>query len=198
MTAAETDPIPGQRIAPFAAGVVLPIAAVTVVLHSVASVFGGYWFDEVYMLAIGRHHLDWGSADQPPLAPALAAVTDAVAPGSLIAVRVPAVLATACAVVVAGLIARELGCDRRAQGFTAAAQATGVWTTLAGHWLTPYTLEPVQWLLVIWLLVRWVRLRDDRLLLALGVVTGIAALTKFQVSAVVRRAGGGGRGGRPA
>jgi 4-amino-4-deoxy-L-arabinose transferase-like glycosyltransferase len=96
-------------------------------------------------------------------------------------VRVPAVLATACAVVVAGLIARELGCDRRAQGFTAAAQATGVWTTLAGHWLTPYTLEPVQWLLVIWLLVRWLRLRDDRVLLALGVVTGIAALTKFQV-----------------
>jgi hypothetical protein len=181
VTATETDPIPGQRIAPFAAGVVLPIAAVTAVLHSVASVFGGYWFDEMYMLAIGRHHLDWGSADQPPLAPALAAVTDAVAPGSLIALRVPAVLATACAVVVAGLIARELGCDRRAQGFTAAAQATGAWTTLAGHWLTPYTLEPVQWLLVIWLLVRWVRLRDDRLLLALGVVTGIAALTKFQV-----------------
>jgi hypothetical protein len=81
VTATETDPIPGQRIAPFAAGVVLPIAAVTVVLHSVASVFGGYWFDEVYMLAIGRHHLDWGSADQPPLAPALAAVMDTVAPG---------------------------------------------------------------------------------------------------------------------
>jgi hypothetical protein len=45
----------------------------------------------------------------------------------------------------------------------------------------PYALEPVQWLLVIWLLVRWVRLRDDRLLLAFGVLTGIAVLTKFQV-----------------
>jgi hypothetical protein len=149
VTAAQTDTIPGQRIAPFAAGVVLPIAAVTAVLHGIASVFGdGYWFDEVYMLAIGRYHLDWGSADQPPLAPALAALADEVAPGSLIALRVPAVLATAGGVVVAGLIARELGCDRRAQGFTAAAQATGVWTTLFGHWLTPYALEPVQWLLV--------------------------------------------------
>ena len=56
-----------------------------------------------------------------------------------------------------------------------------MWTTLVGHWLTPYTLEPVQWLLVIGLLVRWVRLRDDRLLLALGLVVGVAALTKFQV-----------------
>jgi hypothetical protein len=181
VTAAQTDTATGQRIAPFAVGVVLPIAAVTAVLHGIASIFGGgYWFDEVYMLAIGRYHLDWGSADQPPLAPALAALMDAIAPGSLIALRVPAVLATAAGVVVAGLIARELGCDRRAQGFTAAAQATGVWTALFGHWLTPYTLEPVQWLLVIWLLVRWVRLRDDRLLLASGVVTGVAAMTKFQ------------------
>lgn len=133
------------------------------------------------MLAIGRHHLAWGSADQPPMAPALAGLMDTIAPGSLLALRLPAVLATAGAVVVAGLIARELGCDRRAQGFTAVAQATGVWTTLTGHWLTPYSLEPVQWLLVIWLLIRWVRLRDDRLLLALGVVVGVAALTKFQV-----------------
>jgi Dolichyl-phosphate-mannose-protein mannosyltransferase len=99
----------------------------------------------------------------------------------LTALRLPAVLVTAGAVVVVGLIARELGCDRRAQVFTAAAQATGLWSTLAGHWLTPYSLEPVQWMLLVWLLIRWQRVRDDRLLLVLGVVIGIAAMTKFQV-----------------
>ena len=181
MITTETGPIPDRHIAPFAAGIVLSIAGLVAVLHCTASGFGGgYWFDEVYMLAIGRHHLDWGSADQPPLAPALAAVMDAIAPGSLVALRLPAVLATAGAVVVAGLIARELGCDRRAQGFTAAAQATVMWTSVAGHWLTPYSLEPAQWLLLTWLLVRWVRLRNDRLLLAIGVVAGIAVMTKFQ------------------
>jgi hypothetical protein len=92
VTRAQTETAAGQRISPFAAGAVLPIAAVTAVLHCIASAFGGsYWFDEVYMLAIGRYHLDWGSADQPPLVPALAALMDAVAPGSLIALRVPAV-----------------------------------------------------------------------------------------------------------
>ncbi len=140
----------------------------------------GYWFDEVYMLAIGRFHLDWGSADQPPMAPALASLADAVAPGSLVVLRISAVLSTAGGVVLAGVIARELGCDRCAQGLTAVAQATGIWTTLFGHWLTPYTLEPAQWLLMIWLLMRWVRVRDDRLLLALGAIAGIAALNKFQ------------------
>ncbi|TFV54722.1 glycosyl transferase family 39 [Mycobacterium sp. PS03-16] len=133
------------------------------------------------MLAIGRFHLDWGSADQPPLTPVLAAAMDALAADSVLLLRLPAVLATAGAVVMAALIARELGGDRRAQSVTAVAQATGVWVTLSGHWLTPYALEPVQWLLLIWLMVRWVRTRHDRLLLAAGVVAGIAALTKFQV-----------------
>ncbi|MCU1701871.1 MAG: glycosyl transferase family 39 [Mycobacterium sp.] len=172
----------GRSVSPFAARGVLGIAGVVALLHCVAMAFGtSYWFDEVYMLAIGRYHLDWGSADQPPLAPALAALADAIAPGSVIALRLPAVLATAGAVVVAGLIARELGCDSRAQVFTAAAQATGLWQNLVGHWLTPYTLEPLQWMLLVWLLIRWQRVRDDRLLLVLGAVIGIAAMTKFQV-----------------
>ncbi len=182
VTTTETETASHRQIAPLATGAVLGIAGVVAVLQCAAGAFGGgYWFDEVYMLAIGRSHLDWGSADQPPVTPLLAAMMDAVAPGSILTLRIPAALATAGAVVLAGLIARELGCDRRAQGFTAAAQATALWTTLTGHWLTPYTLEPVQWLLLIWLLVRWLRLRRDRLLLALGAVAGVAALTKFQV-----------------
>jgi 4-amino-4-deoxy-L-arabinose transferase-like glycosyltransferase len=167
--------------APFARGPVLAVAVVVGMAQLAVSPWGGYWFDEVYMLAIGRHHLDWGSADQPPLTPLLAALMDTIAPGSIVALRLPAVLATAAAVIVAALVARELGGDRRAQTLTAGAQATTLWITLAGHWLTPYTLEPVQWLVIGWLLVRWIRLRDDRLLLALGATAGIAAQTKFQV-----------------
>jgi 4-amino-4-deoxy-L-arabinose transferase-like glycosyltransferase len=171
-----------RAIAPFAAKVVPSIAVLVAVAQFAAAIAGtGYWFDEVYMLAIGRSHLDWGSADQPPLTPALARLLDAIAPASIVALRTPAILAVAAAVVVAALIARELGGDRRAQVLTAGAQATGIWTTLAGHWLTPYTLEPVQWLTLLWLVIRWIRVRDDRLLLALGVVAGIAAMTKFQV-----------------
>lgn len=171
----------GDAVPPFASWAVLPIAAVVAVAHLATSFSRGYWFDEAYMLAIGRNHLDWGSADQPPLTPLVAALMDGIAPGSIVALRLPAVLSTAAAVVVAALIARELGGDRRAQTLTAGAQATALWVSLAGHWLTPYTLEPLQWLVLVWLLVRWLRLRDDRLLLVLGAVAGIAAQTKFQV-----------------
>lgn len=171
----------GDAVPPFARWAVLSIAAVVAVAHLALSAVGGYWFDEVYMLAIGRNHLEWGSADQPPLTPFLAALMDRIAPESIVALRLPAVLFTALAVVVAALIARELGGDRRAQALTAGAQATALWVSLTGHWLTPYTLEPLQWLVLVWLLLRWLRLRDDRLLLAVGVVAGVAAETKFQV-----------------
>lgn len=167
------------RLARLPVGVV---AATAAVVHLVAGALGrGYWFDEALQLALGRHHLDWGSVDQPPAVPALAWLADAVAPASIPVLRVVPSLATAAAVLVAALIARELGGDRRAQTLTALAQATGLWTSFTGHWLTPYTLEPVQWLLVVWVLVRWMRIRDDRLLLVLGPLVGVAALTKFQV-----------------
>ena len=184
---------------PFAAAVVVSIALLVTVLHCAASTLGhGYWFDEVYMLAIGRYTWTGDRRINHRLVPALAALMDAVAPGSQPALASPAALATGCAVVLAGLIAREFGCDRRAQVVTALAQATVLWTSLAGHWLTPYALEPAQWLLLIWLLIRWVRLRDDRLLIALGCVAGIAALTKLQVILLCVGACRRRRRGRPA
>lgn len=173
---------PSRPLPQFAAAAVLPIAALTALAHCGAALLGrGYWFDEVYMLAIGRFHLDWGSADQPPVTPALAALADGLAPGAQLVLRAPAILATAAAVVLAGLIARELGGGRGAQALTALAQATALWPSLTGHWLTPYSLEPAQWLLLVWLLMRWVRTRRDRVLIAAGIVVGVAAMTKFQV-----------------
>jgi hypothetical protein len=165
----------------FARRPVLVVAAVVAAVQLALATLDGRWFDEVLMLAVGRHHLDWGSADQPPLAPALAWLADAVAPDSGVVLRLPAVLAAAGAVVVAAAIARELGGDARAQTLTALAQATGAAAALVGHWLTPYSLDPVQWLLIGWLLVRWERVRRDGLLVWLGLVVGIAAQTRFQV-----------------
>lgn len=57
---------PRAEVHPLARTAVLPIAGVVGAAHLVAAaVTGGYWFDEAYMLALGRHHLDWGSVDQP-------------------------------------------------------------------------------------------------------------------------------------
>lgn len=68
----------------------------------------GYFIDELYFLAAG-HHLDWGYVDQGPLVPLLTRAMDIVFPGSLVGLRLPATALAIVGVVVAALIARELG-----------------------------------------------------------------------------------------
>ncbi|MEV0696883.1 glycosyltransferase family 39 protein [Saccharopolyspora sp. NPDC050389] len=183
------QPPPPTRteIPPLAKGPVYTIAGLAAAAQLAFSPFGGYWIDEVYMLAAGKYHPDWGYVDQPPLAPLIAAAMDWIAPGMLPVLRLPAVLATAAIVVLTAMLAREFGGDRRAQAVAGAAGATGLWTVLVGHWVTPYTFEPLLWLVLTWCLVRWVRLRDlgrpdDRLLLLFGVALGINMQMKFQVA----------------
>lgn len=53
----------------------------------------GYWGDELYYLAAGRHP-DRGYADQPPLVPLLASAMDPLFAGSLVGFRLPALLMT--------------------------------------------------------------------------------------------------------
>lgn len=171
---------------PFARGPVLTIAGLTALLLVLISGRYGYLSDELYFLAAGKYHLDWGYMDQQPLVPLLAAGIDAVLPGSLLALRLPAALITACGICCTGLLAREFGGDRRAQVLATAACALSPWLLLSGHWLAAATLEPAQWVLLLWLVVRWVRLREagirrDRLLLATGAVAAVGVQTKFQI-----------------
>ena len=166
-------------IASLAAGPVLMIATVTGLVLLLISVRVGYFGDELYLRVAGRH-LDWGYADQGPLAPLLARAMDLVFPGSLLGERLPAMVLTTAAVVIAALIARELGGRRWAQVLTAGAYGMGV--LVGGFLLTTATVDAFFWVLTTWLLVRWVRLRDDRLLLWLGMVTAIALHNKWLIA----------------
>ncbi|MCA1189915.1 MULTISPECIES: glycosyltransferase family 39 protein [unclassified Saccharopolyspora] len=171
---------------PFARGPVLLLAGLAALLLLLVSGRYGYLSDELYFIAAGKHHLDWGYMDQQPLVPLLAAAIDAVAPGSLLALRLPAALIAAFGIAGTALLARELGADRRAQVIAAAACALSPWLLLSGHWLAAATLEPAQWLALLWPVARWVRLhragiRRDRLLLLAGVVAAVGVQTKFQI-----------------
>ncbi|GHF85433.1 glycosyl transferase family 39 [Amycolatopsis bartoniae] len=159
--------------------VFLLAAAVAVLLLAVSGRYG-YFGDELYFLAAGRH-LAWGYADQPPLLPLLARAMDTLAPGSVTVLRLPAIAATAAGVVVAALIAGELGGGRRAQVVTAATYACSAQLLGTGHYLATSTLDPFLWTVLLWLLTRWLRTRADGLLVWAGVVTAIAVNVKFLV-----------------
>ncbi|WP_086848826.1 ArnT family glycosyltransferase [Amycolatopsis kentuckyensis] len=183
MDAVATAPDQAEaELAPFARLPVLLLAAGTATALLLTAGRYGYFGDELYFLAAGKH-LAWGYADQPPLVPALARAMDTLAPGSLVVFRLPAIAATAAGVVVTALIARELGGGRTAQARAAAAYAICGQFVGSGHYLATSTIDPLLWTLVLWLLVRWVRTRDDALLVQLGVVTAVALNGKLLIAA---------------
>ncbi|MFC4534493.1 ArnT family glycosyltransferase [Sphaerisporangium dianthi] len=147
----------------------------------------GYFSDELYLIASGRH-LSWGYVDQQPLVPALAWLADTLFPGSLFALRLVSPLALAAGAVVTAQITRELGGAAAAQIVSAVAYFAAFVST--GQLLDTGTLDMVSWTVVTWLVVRWVRLRgrgpygpagDDRPLLWAGVVTAVALQVKLLI-----------------
>lgn len=159
---------------------VLAIAGGLALLLLLTSGRYGYFGDELYFWAAG-HHLDWSYADQPPLVPLLARIADTVFPGSLVAMRVPALLCAVGGVLLAAATARELGGSRRAQVLTAAAVACSPVLAVGGHVLATTPIDMFLWIVITWLLARWIRLRDDRLLLWTGVATAVALQAKYLI-----------------
>jgi hypothetical protein len=180
VTAAEKNTVPQDGAVEFARTPVLILAGgVGLVLLLTAGRYG-YFGDELYFLAAGKH-LAWGYADQPPVLPLLARIMDTIAPGSVTVFRVPAVLATAAGVVFSGLIAREMGGHRKAQVLTAGAYAICGQFVGSGHYLATSTIDPFLWTVLLWLLVRWIRTRSDDLLVWAGAVTAVTINVKFLI-----------------
>jgi len=164
-------------------GIVVLVAAVKLLVHLVTTGrFGySYFIDELYFLACARH-LAWGFVDMPPLFPAIVAAIHATLGDSLLAVRLLPALAGAALVLMTGLMARDLGGRRFAQGIAAlAVLAAPIW--LALHSIdTMNALEQLFWTGCAWIVLRIVR--DDRpqLWLLFGAVAGVGMLNKHSMA----------------
>ena len=162
----------------------LPVVGLAAVKMAVSMVFAGRygWHrDELYYLASARH-LELGYVDYPPVTPAIARLVQVVAPESVVALRFTSVLAGALVVVLAALIARELGGGRRAQVLAAAAVVISP-MFLAGNFIfTTVSFDQLVWALLLWLVTRVLAGRDPRLWLLAGLVLGIGLETKYTVA----------------
>jgi 4-amino-4-deoxy-L-arabinose transferase-like glycosyltransferase len=152
-------------------------AAVALVLVAVAGRYG-YHRDELYFLRAGRE-LALGYVDQPPLTPLLARAMDALAPGSLVALRLPSALAAGLLVFLTGLLAREFGAGRAGQLLAAGCMAVSGILLIAGHLLSTTTPDLLAWTALSWLLVRALRDGGPVWFLA-GAVAGVALQNKVQ------------------
>jgi 4-amino-4-deoxy-L-arabinose transferase-like glycosyltransferase len=144
----------------------------------------GYHRDELYFLACAKR-LAWGFVDQPPLTPVIARLSQAIAPGSLVVLRLWPALFMAIAIVLTILTARELGASRVGQAAVSVATALCPVIYAAGHLLSTTTLDILLWVAVSLLAVRILRTEDVRLWPAAALLIGIGLLNKWTIGFLV-------------
>jgi Dolichyl-phosphate-mannose-protein mannosyltransferase len=158
----------------------LALAAVSFIGHMVVAGNYGYFRDELYYIADGRH-LQLGYVDQPLLMGWLAAFVRVIAGDSLVAIHVIPALACALIVVVTGLMARELGGGRLAQLVAGVAALFTLDFMATGSLFSMDVLDQLWWALASLIVLRSLRRGAPRLWLLVGVVAAVGLLTKLTV-----------------
>lgn len=156
------------------------VAVAHLLLHLATNGRYGIFRDEFYYLACADH-LDWGYVDHPPLSIALLAAQRALLGDSVHALRVLPALAGAGLVLLAAVIAREMGGGRFAQGLTALCVAIVPQYLVVTGFYSMNAFDLLFWAAAALLAIRIVKTEDPRLWLALGAVTGLGLLNKISL-----------------
>ncbi len=161
-------------------GMLLPLAAVKLVVHALIGNGYGFHQDEFYYLACGRRPA-WGYVDQPPFVPLLGHLVEtlfgvaALTSGEL---RRFSALAGAGVVVLGGLIARELGGGRFAQGLAALAVLAMPLFLATGELFQTVVFDQLCWALAFWLVLRTLRTGEGRGWVLVGLAAGVGLEVK--------------------
>jgi 4-amino-4-deoxy-L-arabinose transferase-like glycosyltransferase len=168
--------------------ILIYLALVKLIIHLLTANNYGYFVDEFYWLAMAKH-LDFGYVDVTPLVAYVGAGWRLLFGASLLSIRILPALAGAVMVFFAGLLAREMGGGRFAQGFTALLVLT------APIWLmfnSLFAYDPFDQLcsiILFYLIVRLIKKETPRRWIGLGIMAGLGILTKqtmvFTVGALV-------------
>ena len=142
----------------------------------------GWQRDELYYAVAGRH-LQGGYVEFPPVTALLSAAARALFGWSLVGFRAFAILAGAATVLLAVLVARELGGDRRAQTIAAALVAFSPILLATNGLFQPVSFDQAATMLVLWLALRLALGRGSWL--ALGIAVGAGLETKYTLAVVL-------------
>jgi len=152
------------------------VATATVIVHVLTGSRYGFHRDELATLDDARH-LAWGYVAYPPVTPFFGRLALTLFGTTLVGFRFFAAVAQAVAVVLTGLMARELGGGRWAQLLAATA---AIPFCLAGGALMQYvSFDYLCWVLAACFVLRLLKSDDPRWWLAIGSAIGLGMMTKY-------------------
>lgn len=152
------------------------LAVATVVVHVLTGGRYGFHRDELATLDDARH-LAWGYVAYPPVTPFFGRLSLTLFGTSLAGFRFFAALAQAGAVLLTGLMARELGGGRSAQ--LVAATAAVPFCLASGALMQYVAFDYLFWVLTAYFVARLLRSDEERWWIAIGCAIGLGMMTKY-------------------
>jgi Dolichyl-phosphate-mannose-protein mannosyltransferase len=158
------------------AGIALVVAAI----HMLTNSRYGFHRDELQFLSDARH-MDWGFMAYPPFTPFVERVGLEIFGVSMVGLRLFSVIVQALAIVVTGLMARELGGGRMAQVTAALAVATSGLPVFEGTEFQYSSFDYLWWVLIAYSVIRLLKSENPRWWIAIGAAIGAGLMTKYTI-----------------
>jgi hypothetical protein len=156
------------------------IAAAIAILHLLTNSRYGFHRDELQFLSDARH-MDWGFVAYPPFTAFVERISMALFGLNMVGLRLLSVLAQAMAIMVTGLMTRELGGRRLAQITAALAVALSPLPLFEGTEFQYTTFDYLWWVLIAYFTIRLLKSDNPRWWLAIGTAVGLGLETKYAI-----------------
>jgi len=158
--------------------VLLAIAGAITLLHLLTNGRYGFHRDELQFLSDARH-MDWGFVAYPPFTPFVERISLSIFGLSMVGLRLFSVIAGAAAIVLTGLMARELGGGRLAQVTAALCVALSPLPLFEGTEFQYTTFDYLWWVLIAYFVIRLLKSDDPRWWVLIGATIGLGMQTKY-------------------
>jgi hypothetical protein len=152
-----------------------------VIFHIALNGQYGFHRDELDFIMNARQ-LDWGYVSYPPITPFFARIGLELFGESLRGLRVLSAVAQGAAMILAALIARDMGGKRNAQILTAFAVFIAPISLFGGTVIMYFAFDYLWWVLVAFFTVRLLVTDDARYWLGIGASIGLGMMTKYTMA----------------
>ncbi len=159
----------------------LALAAIDLVAHILTNGRYGFHRDELQFLSDARH-LDWGYVCYPPFTAFIQHIGLSIFGLNMAGLRLASDIAQAIAIVVVGLMTRELGGSRMAQVTAALVVMLSPLPLFNGTEFQYTSFDFLWWVLIAYFTVRLLKSDDPRWWVAIGLAIGLGLETKYSIT----------------
>ncbi|MFK7936130.1 MAG: ArnT family glycosyltransferase [Saprospiraceae bacterium] len=160
--------------------ILLPLAITKLLLHFLTNTNYGLHRDE-YLYVAESEHLSWGYMEVPPMIAVIGKMAMTIFGNTVFGVRFFPAIIGAISILLIGVMARDLGGKKYAQGLAGLAFLLSPAFLGSNQLFQPVSFNQFMWLLSAFFTVKILRCGAPKYWYALGITAGLGFLTKYSI-----------------